>query len=177
MKCKEVRSLIDQSSSQELRDADTELRAHIDSCASCSRVYELRRITSQSLVASAGGVRAGRRFTMRVLDALDREAGWSEPPRARKQMSWRAVLRPSPAWAALALVLVMISGYNYLRTMGYFHPTGEVPINMGRFVEDVGHDATCSVTAASRAANGAVQPTMPPWAAIMASAACLKLGK
>jgi anti-sigma factor RsiW len=141
MKCKEVRSLIDESSSQELRDADTELRAHIDSCASCSRVYELRRITSQSLVASAGGVRAGRRFTMRVLDALDREAGWSEPPRARKQMSWRAVLRPSPAWAALALVLVMISGYNYLRTMGYFHPTGEVPINMGRFVEDVGHDA------------------------------------
>jgi anti-sigma factor RsiW len=141
MKCHDVRALINAGSARELQDVYSALREHIESCDSCSRLYKLRLIASQALAASTGGVRAGEKFTMRVLDALDREAGWPEESRARRQMSWAAMLRPSPAWAALALVLVLISGYNYLRTLGYFHPGGEVPINMGRFVDDVGHDA------------------------------------
>jgi len=140
MNCGRAKTLIDESSAQGLRE-DPELQRHIDRCDSCSQAYRLRLITSQSLAASAGGVRAGGRFTMRVLDALDQEAGWSEEPREKKPMSWSALLRPSPAWAALALVLVLISGYNYMRTIGYFAPGGEVPVNMGRFVDDVGHDA------------------------------------
>ncbi len=140
MNCGKAKTLINESSARGFRE-DAELQRHIDRCDSCSQEYRLRLITSQSLAASTGGVRAGRKFTIRVLDALDREAGWPEEPRERKTMSWGTLLRPSPAWAVLALVLVLISGYNYLRTIGYFAPTGEVPINMGLFVEDVGHDA------------------------------------
>ena len=140
MNCGTAKTRIEESSARGLRE-DPELQRHIDRCDSCSQEYRLRLITSQSLAASTGGVRAGSKFTTQVLDALDREAGWPEEPREKRRMPWDALLRPSPVWAALALVLVLISGYNYMRTIGYFAPTGEVPINMGRFVDDVGHDA------------------------------------
>jgi hypothetical protein len=141
MNCDKAKTLVNEMSTQELRGMEAPLRQHIGACDSCSRVYRLRLITSESLAASTGGVRAGKKFTKRVLDALDREAGWQEETKERKAMSWGALLRPSPVWAALALVLVLISGYNYLRTLGYFSPTAEIPSNMGRFVNDVGHDA------------------------------------
>jgi anti-sigma factor RsiW len=78
------------------------------------------------------------------------DGGTSEPTSPRvhdtflshaKTIPWRAFLSPSPAWAALAMVLVLVSGYNYLRTLGYFAPTGEVPIDMAGVVDDVSHDA------------------------------------
>jgi anti-sigma factor RsiW len=141
MNCNKARTLINETSARELRDMDAPLREHIGACDACSRAYRLRVIASESLAASTGGVRAGERFTKRILDALDRETGWTEETTRRRAMSWGALLHPSPAWAALALVLVLISGYNYMRTLGYFSPTREIPANMGLFVDDVGHDA------------------------------------
>jgi anti-sigma factor RsiW len=136
--------MINEMSAAELRDVDAGVRDHIDSCESCSEAYQLRVTTSQALAAAAGGVRAGDTFKRRIMDAIDREAG--EAPasiilREKPVFSWRALFRPSPVWAALALVLVLFSGYNYLRTLGYFSPRGEFPADMGRFVDDVGHDA------------------------------------
>ncbi|MFQ5510686.1 MAG: hypothetical protein ACE5EO_02455 [Candidatus Krumholzibacteriia bacterium] len=140
MNCDQVSSQINEMSAAELRDMDPAWKGHIDSCPSCFRLFTLRKIASESLAASAGKVNAGEDFRHRVLDALAREPVPRAAPPGRGMFSWRALFEPRPAWAAVALLLVMVSGYNYLRTLGYFSPAGEVPADMARFIKDVGHD-------------------------------------
>ena len=141
MKCHDVRVLINEMSSDELRAPGQLVDGHIKGCASCRSTYRLRLIATESMAAKAAGAVAGDDLKRRIFSALDRETGEAPAPKGRWAFSWRNLLRPHPAWAALATVLVLVSGYNYLRTMGYFSPSGEMPADMARFVADVGHDA------------------------------------
>jgi anti-sigma factor RsiW len=141
MTCDQIKKLINEMSAGELRELEPAVKEHIESCKSCMKMFTLRKISSESVAASSQKVQAGGDFKRRLLDALDGEPAPPTSAGSRRPFSWGVLLRPSPVWAAAALVLVLISGYNYLRTLGYFAPAGEMPATMGRFVDDVGHDA------------------------------------
>jgi anti-sigma factor RsiW len=145
MNCEKVQQRLNEMPASDLADLERALRAHAETCETCGYALKLRTKTSESLAATRETVQASPEFRSRLLDAIDREAASLAPARPvaprEKPSFWRTLFRPSPAWAAVALVLVLVSGYNYMRTMGYFLPAGEMPADMAVFVHDVGHDA------------------------------------
>jgi anti-sigma factor RsiW len=145
MNCETVQQLLNEMTASDLADLDHTVRAHTQKCETCGHVLRLRTLTSESLASTRDRVQASPEFRRSLLDAIDREAASLATARTaeprKKPSFWQFLFRPSPVWAAAALVLVLVSGFNYMRTMGYLLPAGETPADMAVFVHDVGHDA------------------------------------
>jgi anti-sigma factor RsiW len=140
MSCEEATRRIEEAAVSELREIERELGEHLASCPRCTLRLRLRRLAGEALESGSPRPEVDPAFERRVMAGIERENA-----RTGRELSPRrgvgGLLRPGPIWAAVALLLLLLAGYVYLRTLGYFLPTGEMPADMASLIDDVGHDS------------------------------------
>lgn len=115
------------------------VEAHIAACELCREVLRATRTEKQLLKSTFSAMKAPAPLVRRIRTAVKEEA---RAESARSQVPFfKRLLSPSPAWAAVSLIFVLVAGTIYLRTEGIISPAGEKATTMGLYVYDITHDA------------------------------------
>lgn len=115
------------------------LEQHLTSCEICQEVLRATRRGKVLMQESFASVKAPAHLMKLIKADIKNEV---RQEMARHQVPFfRRLFAPSPAWAALSLVLVLVAGTMYLRTEGIIVPGGEKPTTVGLYLYDIAHDA------------------------------------
>jgi anti-sigma factor RsiW len=105
-------------------DAPTraEVERHLETCAECQREFAALNWTKQAAVKQAGSIIAPVELREKILRSLRAEAApmeaAPEEPVQPLVPFWRLGLRPVLAWAAVILVLAVLSAAYFFKTPG-----------------------------------------------------------